>query len=194
MRGPDTPTGGRRRASQINMPAQASARAGIPHDGEPRRFSPANWSVSTRLAALCAMASVLGLVFGGLRISDAVGTSDAYTQTVQLAVVGSKVTALAQAMEDERDRTVGVMALTMLKANAETNQAGPQVLATVNGDLQQENAQLSSAQAITNGAAETARSAIQGIGTGFPASITGKAQPSCRRSRTSPPCVKASPR
>jgi signal transduction histidine kinase len=175
MRGPDTPTGGRRRASQISMPAQASARAGIPHDGEPRRFSLANWSVSTRLAALCAMASVLGLVFGGLRISDAVGTSNAYTQTVQLAVVGSKVTALAQAMEDERDRTVGVMALTMLKANAETNGAGPQVLATVNGDLQQENAELSSAEAITNGVAGTAQSAIQGIGTGFPASITGKA-------------------
>jgi signal transduction histidine kinase len=175
MRGPDTPTGGRRRASQISAPAQAGAPAGIPHDGEPRRFSLANWSVSTRLAALCAMASVLGLVFGGLRISDAVGTSDAYTQTVQLAVVGSKVTALAQAMEDERDRTVGVMALTMLKANAETNQAGPQVLATVNGDLQQENTELSSAQAITNGLAGTAKSAIQGIGTGFPASITGKA-------------------
>src|SRR5580700_947709 len=100
MRGPGTPSGGRRRASEISMPAhQASVRAGLPHDGEPRRFSLANWSVLTRLAALCAMASVLGLVFGGLRISDAVGTSDAYTRTVQLAVVGSKVTALAQAME-----------------------------------------------------------------------------------------------
>ena len=130
MRGPDTPIDGRRRASQTSMPAQASARAGIPHDGGPRRFSLANWSVSTRLAALCAMASVLGLVFGGLRIADAVGTSDAYSRTVQLAVVGSKVTALAQAMEDERDRFTGSMALTMLQASAKADGAGPQVLAT----------------------------------------------------------------
>jgi hypothetical protein len=175
MRGPDTPTGGRRRASQISMPAQASARAGVPHDGEPRRFSLANWSVSTRLAALCAMASVLGLVFGGLRISDAVGTSDAYTRTVQLAVVGSKMTALAQAMEDERDRTVGVMALTMLEASAESNKAGPQVLATINGDLKQENAERASAMSVTDGAAASAQAAVQGIGSAFPESIQNKA-------------------
>src|ERR1700722_19522752 len=125
MRGPDTPTGGRRRASQIGLPAPASARAGIPHDGEPRRFSLANWSVSTRLAALCAMASVLGLVFGGLRIADAGDTSDAYSHTAQLAVVGGKITALAQAMEDERDRATGFMALNMLLANTKADHAGP---------------------------------------------------------------------
>ena len=34
MRGPGTPTGGRRRASQMSVPAQASARAGISHDGD----------------------------------------------------------------------------------------------------------------------------------------------------------------
>ena len=71
------------------------------------------------------MASVLGLVFGGLRISDAVDTSDAYTRTVQLAVIGTKVTALAQAMEDERDLTAGNMALTMLLAGAVSDKAGP---------------------------------------------------------------------
>jgi hypothetical protein len=175
MRGPDTPTGGRRRASQISMPAQASARVGIPHDGEPRRFSLANWSVSTRLAALCAMASVLGLVFGGLRIADAVDTSDAYTHTVQLAVVGSKVTALAQAMEDERDLSTGYMALKMVQASAEGDKAGPQVLATINADLKQETAQLNSAKVITNAAASTATTAVRGIGAGFPASIQSKA-------------------
>ena len=51
------------------------------------------------------MASVLGLVFGGLRIADAVGTADAYSRTVQLADIGRQITALAQAMEDERDLT-----------------------------------------------------------------------------------------
>jgi signal transduction histidine kinase len=176
MRGPDTPIGGRRRASQISMPVQASARAGITHDGEPRRFSLANWSVSTRLAALCAMASVLGLVFGGLRISDAVDTSNAYAHTVQLAVVGSKITALAQALEDERDRAVGVMALNMVQANAETAKAGPLVLASINGNLGKENAELTTAKSATNAAAASAQTAVAGIGSGFPASIQAKAQ------------------
>jgi len=175
MRGPDTPSGGRRRASQISMPAQASGRAGINHDGEPRRFSLANWSVSTRLAALCAMASVLGLVFGGLRISDAVGTSDAYTHTVQLAVVGSKVTALAQAMEDERDRFAGSMALTMLQDSAKTDNAGPQVLGTIDTDLNQVDAELSTAEGITDAAAGSAQTAVEGIGSSFPARIQSEA-------------------
>ena len=176
MRGPDAPSGGRRRASQVSMPAQASARAGIPHNGEPRRFSLANWSVSTRLAALCAMASVLGLVFGGLRISDAVGTSDAYTRTVQLAVVGSKITALAQAMEDERDVTAGYMALNnMLLPSAKADKAGPQVLAALTADRKQESAKLASARTVTDAAAKTAMAAVRGIGSGFPASIQTKA-------------------
>ena len=175
MRGPDTPTDGRRRASQISMPAQASARAGIPHDGRPRRFSVANWSVSTRLAALCAMASVLGLVFGGLRISDAVDTSAAYTRTVQLAVIGTKITTLAQAMEDERDLTAGDMALTMLLSGATSDKAVPEVLASLNTQLQQQNAQLTSAERITNAAAKSAATAVGGIGSAFPASIQAKA-------------------
>ena len=175
MRGPDTPIDGRRRASQISMPAQASARADIPHDDGPRRFSLANWSVSTRLAALCAMASVLGLVFGGLRIADAVGTSDAYSHTVQLAVVGSKVTALAQAMEDERDRFTGSMALTMLQAAPRPTGAGTQVQATITGDLNQQNAELSSAESTTDAAATSAQTAVESIGSGFPASIQSKA-------------------
>ena len=61
------------------------------------------------------MASVLGLVFGGLRIADTVDTANAYSRTVQLADVGKQVTALAQAMEDERDLTVGVQALSTLQ-------------------------------------------------------------------------------
>ena len=195
MRGPDTPSGGRRRASQISMPAQASARAGIPHDGEPRRFSLANWSVSTRLAALCAMASVLGLVFGGLRISDTVDTSDAYAHTVQLAVVGSKITALAQAMEDERDRATGFMALNMLLANAEADNAGPQVLASINADLKQENAEWTSAKAVTNVAATTATTAVRGHRVGrSPRASRAKPRTCSRRSRTSPASPGCGPR
>src|ERR1700735_796369 len=97
MRGPDAPVSGRGRASQTDMPAiragdQGRARpdragpdGGRPDRAHPdrarpdrvRRSSLSNWSVSTRLIALFAMASVLGLVFGGLRIADAVGTAGA---------------------------------------------------------------------------------------------------------------------
>jgi hypothetical protein len=177
MRGPDTPSGGRRRASETSMPAQASARVGLPHDGgrRPRRFSPANWSVSARLAALCALASVLGLVFGGLRIADALDTANAYSRTVQLAVVGTKVTALAQAMEDERDLTTGGMALTMLQASAKADNAGPQVLTSLTTYSNQVNTELSQAEAATAADAASAQTAVAGIGSGFPASIQAKA-------------------
>src|ERR1700685_2540191 len=100
MRGPDTPGNGRRRASQSDMPAirardHARARPAPPaHPARPRRSSLADWSVSTRLVALFVMASVLGLVFGGLRIADAVGTASAYSRTVRLAGRGPGVAAL----------------------------------------------------------------------------------------------------
>ncbi len=190
MRGPDAPVIGRRRASQTDMPAiragdQGRARpdrAGPDRAGPDmarpdrvRRSSLSNWSVSTRLIALFAMASVLGLVFGGLRIADAVGTASAYSRSVQLADVGVRVTALAQAMEDERDRTIGVAALMTLQANAPAGNASSPVAASLTADLKQENAELDSAEAITNAAAVSAQTAIEGIGSGFPASIQSKA-------------------
>src|ERR1700691_4122039 len=158
MRGPDMPANGRRRASQTDMPAiRAGDQAGgrpdpaRPDRAEPgragvdgarpdrlRRSSLSNWSVSTRLVALFVMASVLGLVFGGLRIADAVGTASNYSRTVQLADVARQITALAQAMEDERDHTVGVQALTMLEGDAVANSAGQQGLAPPEKALQEE--------------------------------------------------------
>src|ERR1700685_4444117 len=107
MRGPDAPVIGRRRASQTDMPAiragdQGRAGPGRAGPDRVRRSSLSNWSVSTRLIALFAMASVLGLVFGGLRIADAVGTASDYSRTVQLAGVGREGTAFAQGVGDGR--------------------------------------------------------------------------------------------
>src|ERR1700727_3085722 len=196
MRGPDAPANGRRRASQTDMPA---IRAGDQAGGRPdrsdrpdparpdragrdgarpdrlRRSSLSNWSVSTRLVALFVMASVLGLVFGGLRIADAVGTASDYSRTVQLADVARQITALAQAMEDERDLTVGVQALTMLEGDAVANRAGQQVLAPLQTYLQQEQAKLASAERTTNTAARLTTTLVAGIGSGFPASTQSKA-------------------
>ena len=123
MRGPDAPaSNGRRRASQTDDARYAGVtRPGASRTGpRPDRAGPGrtgggsssrrNWSVSTRLVALFVMASLLGLVFGGLRVADAVQTASDYSRTVQLADLGKQITALAQAMEDERDRTAGVTA------------------------------------------------------------------------------------
>jgi signal transduction histidine kinase len=181
MRGPDTPANGRRRASQIDVPA---IRAGDQPPGRPdalarpgrrARSSLADWSVSTRLVALFVMASVLGLVFGGLRIADAVGTASAYSRTVQLADVSRQITALAQAMEDERDHAIGVQALNMLQQDASINAAGQPVLATLATDQKQELAGLAAAQRTTNTDAQLARTLVAGIGAGFPASTQAKA-------------------
>ena len=200
MRGPDAPANGRRRASQTDMPAiRAADQAGDrpdparpdsarPDRAEPdrtgpdgarpnrlRRSSLSNWSVSTRLVALFVMASLLGLVFGGLRIADAVGTASDYSRTVQLADVARQITALAQAMEDERDQTVGVQALTMLDGDAVADKAGQQVTAPLEKDLQQAQADLTAAESTTNTAARLTTALVAGLGAGFPASTQSKA-------------------
>ena len=64
-----------------------------------------NWPVSRRLFAVIVMAVVMGLVFGGLRVAAAANTATGFARTHQLAVLGQQVTALAQAMENERDLT-----------------------------------------------------------------------------------------
>ena len=69
-----------------------------------------NWPVSRRLVAVIVMAVVMGLVFGGLRVASAIGTASSFGRTTQLAVLGEQVTALAQAMETERDMSAAVLA------------------------------------------------------------------------------------
>ena len=182
MRGPDAPATGQRRASQTDMPAiragdQARARpdTAAPPPPRSRRTSLSNWSVSTRLVALFVMASVLGLVFGGLRIADAVGAASSYSRSSQLAAVGQQLTQLAQAMEDERDLTAGVIALTMLQQNAGNDHAGSTVVASLTSTLKSEQAQQASAEVTTNAAARRAQALVEGIGSAYPANVQAKA-------------------
>src|SRR5215475_8616211 len=62
-----------------------------PGSGRPMRLSLSNWPVATRLVAVFAIASVTGLVFGGLRVSDAINTADELGRTAQLATLGEQV-------------------------------------------------------------------------------------------------------
>src|SRR5580658_7541455 len=86
--------------------------------GRPARLSLSNWPVSARLVAVFVAASVTGLIFGGLRVADAAGTANGYARTTQLAVLGKQITLLVQDLENERDRTVAVAALTGLQQDA----------------------------------------------------------------------------
>ncbi|HJZ07154.1 MAG TPA: nitrate- and nitrite sensing domain-containing protein [Trebonia sp.] len=108
MTSPDVP-GSERPAGH----AAVSRRSFRPHLPQlPSRASLAlrNWPVSRRLIAVIVLAVVMGLVFGGLRVASAIGTASSFARTTQLAVLGEQVTALAQAMETERDMFAAVLA------------------------------------------------------------------------------------
>jgi signal transduction histidine kinase len=159
---------------------QARARSDTPahppsRPDRPRRTSLANWSVSTRLVALFVMASVLGLVFGGLRIADAVEAASSYSRSSQLADVGQQLTQLAQAMEDERDLTAGVIGLTMLQQDAVADHAAASVVSPLTAALNHEQAQVTAAEVTTNAAANRAQALVEGIGSAYPANVQAKA-------------------
>jgi signal transduction histidine kinase len=132
--------------------------------------------VSARLVAVFAIASVAGLVFGGLRVADAVGTSQSYGRTAQLAVLGEQVTALAQDMQNERDRYAGVAAYGVLAANADTKKAGETVTGPIAATLKGQKSALKTTENTTDAAAARTQSLASAIGPAFPASVQAKAQ------------------
>ena len=128
----------------------------------PGRLSLSNWPVSARLVAVFVVASLTGLVFGGLRVADAVGAASGYGRITQLATLGQQVTALAQDLENERDHTVGVAALTALQVHAAEAKAGPAVIASLQKTRATEEAELASAQRATSNAAAPIQDARPG--------------------------------
>jgi len=150
-------------------------RAAEPPDGRPARLSLSNWPVSTRLAAVFVVASVSGLVFGGLRVADAASSANAYSRTAQLAVMAEQATVLAQAMENERDLYAGVAAYGALAATATANKAGPAVAGPINAALARQNAALTAAEQVTDTQAQRTGTLASAIGSAFPASIQSRA-------------------
>ena len=73
-------------------------------------LAPRNWRVASRLILLVAIPAVLGLALTGLKITDATRSAAAYGQVSRLAMLGQQVTALTQAMEDERADTAAFIA------------------------------------------------------------------------------------
>jgi signal transduction histidine kinase len=132
--------------------------------------------VSARLIAVFLVASVTGLVFGALRVVDAVSTSDAFGRTAQVAILGEQATHLAQALEDERDRYAGYAAYGILAAAAKADNAAPSVVNPIAAAEKTSNRDLVAAQAITDADAQQVRSLAAAIGPSFPAGVQAKAQ------------------
>ena len=141
------------------------------------RFSISNWPVATRLIAVFIAASVTGLVFGGLRVADAMSSANGYARTTQLAVLGKQMTLLAQALENERDLTAAVSALAALQADAVAADGGHPVTTAVGNALTQaitaEQGQLDQAQRATGAAVAPVQQLAQDVfaDPAFPASV-----------------------
>ena len=146
-----------------------------PASRRPMRLSLSNWPVATRLVAVFAIASVTGLVFGGLRVSDAISTADELGRTAQLATLGGQITSLAEALEDERDITSGVAAYNVLQSNAAGGNAAASVTAPIKAALLKQTTSLQAAEKTTDSQSKQTRTLAVAIGTAFPTSVQDKA-------------------
>ncbi len=112
-----------------------------------------DWPVSWRLMAVAIIAVLVDLTAGGLHVAATAEDATALSRVTQLAVLGQRVTGLAQALEDERDQTAGFIAA---------------------GRPAQGLAVVESAQSRTDAAAGRVTDAAKGIGAAFPAVTQAK--------------------
>src|SRR5215469_3850874 len=106
-----------------------------------------NWRVPWRLIALIAIPTVVAMAFAGLRVDAAADSAATFGRSAQLAVLGQQITALAQAMEDERDMTAAFIA---------------------GGRPAAGRAALRRQHAVTDALAQPVRTQIQEVGRAFP--------------------------
>ncbi|GHF49696.1 histidine kinase [Streptomyces mashuensis] len=94
--------------------------ADVPNGGEPAerpkakgpggpgsRIALRNWRISTRLVSLLALPVVAATSLGALRIDDSLGKVDQLDHMKLLTEMTGKATLLANALQEERDRTAG---------------------------------------------------------------------------------------
>src|SRR5579863_4979360 len=65
----------------------------------------ADWPVARRLFAVIVAALLMGLVFGGLRVSDTENSAGQFSKTEQLAKLSALLISVAQDLQNERDAT-----------------------------------------------------------------------------------------
>jgi signal transduction histidine kinase len=127
-------------------------------------FALRNWSVSRRLITVIVIALVMGVVFGAFRITSAASSATVFARTTQLAVLGAHDTALADALENERDLTAGLCA---------TSPGGvcPGPGAKLDKTARGLRTQMLSAQATTNPVAAQVQALANQIGSGFTGNV-----------------------
>jgi len=163
MRSPDVPAGGEP-AGHASVPP-AHFRASLPRLPV---FSLSNWPVSRRLIVVIVIAMVMGVIFGSLRISAAVDSASGFSRTTQLAVLGEQTTALAQAMENERDLTAGLCAASPGRNCPNPGTKLDQAARTLRAGVLR-------AQATTDAAAARVQTLAAAIDTSFPVNTQTKA-------------------
>ena len=142
-------------ADQAAEPADAAGAQGSPREdgqrsaaGRGSRFALRNWRVSWRLIALIAIPTVTAMAFGLVRIQEAMKSAASDQRVEQLADLGSAVTHLAYAMEDERDGLAGYIA-TGRKGSARTASGAPTT--ALNADYARTNAAAAQVTSLASG-------------------------------------------
>ncbi len=95
------------RAGAADKRVQQSTAFGVPSSWTLRLQ---NLPVSWRLIAVIVLALVMGLVFGGLRVAAGAGSAAQFGRVSQLANLGEQTTVLVQDLQNERDKTLGIIA------------------------------------------------------------------------------------
>jgi signal transduction histidine kinase len=113
-----------------------------------------NWRMRWRVLALVLVPTVAALALGALRVSAAASTAATASRTAELGVVGSDITTLAEAVEDERDLTAGYIGA------KETGQVT--LTASILGELKHQ-------YAVTTADVNTVNSQASQIGSSYPA-------------------------
>jgi signal transduction histidine kinase len=114
-----------------------------------------NLRVTTRLIALIAIPTVMGLTFGVIRVTTADSAAKQYSQIETLAVLGQQVIGLANSLDDERDLSAGYVAA---------------------GRPAAEHRQLERQYAVTDSWIARVRTALSGLGGGYPAQAQARIQ------------------
>jgi signal transduction histidine kinase len=109
------------RAVQPAIDANGVAAGGWRNPRIPYPLALRNWRVRWRLLALILIPTIAAITFGGVRIEAARSTAAEFSQVEQLAVLGNNVTALVNAVEDERDLTGGFIAASQAGATNEAS-------------------------------------------------------------------------
>jgi signal transduction histidine kinase len=100
---------GNHRAVGIKARAGGAGRRAKQQEPHTHKRSLQDLSVSSRLIAVIVLALVMGLVFGGLRVADAVASADQFGRVTQLAKLGEQGAIVVQDMQNERDETAAVI-------------------------------------------------------------------------------------